>query len=238
MNQTQLGQATLGLTTFDVDLSSVLGLESAVHGFPSPVTDRALRSVPPDCQVPFLRGVGFDDPTIEFFRAHHGIPIQFYSAFISYSTEDALFAENLHDKLQGKGIRCWMDKHEILPGDDLHDSINDAIRLYDKVLLCASKNSLESWWVDREVGRATKKEERLWKERGKKVLSIVPLNLDGYMFDEAWTRGYADDLRSRNAADFVGWENDARKFDGQLDRVVAALRADENARRPPPEPKL
>ncbi len=97
---------------------------------------------------------------------------------------------------------------------------------------------MESWWVDREVERALKKEERLWKERGTRVLSIIPLNLDRYLFDEKWTRGYADDLRGRNAADFVGWESDANKFEGQLDRVVDALRSDDNARRPPPEQQL
>ena len=39
------------------------------------------------------------------------------------------------------------------------------VRLWDKVLLCCSKESLQSWWVDKEIQKALMKEEQLWKER-------------------------------------------------------------------------
>ena len=47
------------------------------------------------------------------------------------------------------------------------------------MLLCCSKDSLTSWWVDNEIGRAFAKKQVLMKDRKKKVLVLIPLDLDG-----------------------------------------------------------
>jgi hypothetical protein len=134
--------------------------------------------------VPFLRGAGLQEHTIAFFRSLIGKPIEFYSCFISYSHADKAFARRMYDSLQGKGIRCWLDEHQVLPGDHIFDAIDRGIKIWDKVLLCCSEASLNSVWVDREIEKVVKKEERLWNERKKRVLAIIPLNLDGYLFRE------------------------------------------------------
>jgi hypothetical protein len=184
----------------------------------------------------FLRGVGLPEKLIEYLPALLGQAIDFYSCFISYNHSDKSFARRLHDQLQGRGIRCWLDEHQLLPGDDIHDAIDRGIRLWDKVLLCASQTSLTSWWVDGEINRAFQKEAQLMKERGKKVLALVPLDLDGHL--STWESGKASEVRSRLTANFTGWETDNTIFETQFERLVRALRADDGGREAPPPPRL
>jgi TIR domain len=168
-----------------------------------------------------------------------GDGIQFFSCFISYSSLDKPFAVRLHDALQSKGIRCWLDEKQLLPGDDISRELERGIHLWDKFLLCASKNSLTSWWVEDEIKTTLEKEKTLEKERGKPVRKLIPLNLDGYIQTEEWDFGVLRQrIKSRIAADFRDWENSTSNFDKQVDRVIKALRADEGAREHPPPSRL
>lgn len=161
-----------------------------------------------------------------------------YSCFISYSYQDQTFARLLHDRLQSRGIRCWLDEHQLLPGDDIHDRIEQGIRLWDKVLLCTSKSSLTSWWVDGEINRAFQKESLAMKERGKKLLALIPLNLDDFLFSANYQSAKKAEIKSRVAANFVDWEKDNALFDRELEKVIRALRTDDAGREKPPSAKL
>jgi TIR domain len=228
----------VGTAFLDTDLSETKGLSEVEHRGPSSIgleTVFKSRGRIPDA---FLRGAGVPEIFLHYASSLTDSPIQFYSCFISYSHADKLFAHRLHDALQGRGIRCWLDEKQLLPGDQIHRVVDEAVRLWDKVFLCCSQASLTSWWVDKEIQKALMKEEQLWKERGKEVLAIISLNLDGQMFEPQWQDWKQQHLKTRLAADFSGWEKDNGKFDEQFERVVQALRADANAREQPPKPGL
>jgi hypothetical protein len=123
--------------------------------------------------------------------------------------------------------------------------------------LSASEPSLPTWWVDGEINRAFQKEAELMKERakreatrppgslpvrggegGKKVLALIPLNLDGFLFSADYQSGKKAEITSRVAANFVGWEKDHALFNRELDKVIRALRTDDTGRAKPPSPRL
>ncbi len=139
-----------------------------------------------------------------------------YSCFISYSHEDGDFAQKLRAELERRQIRSWLDVEDMTIGAKILDSVVEAIRRHDKVLLCCSEASLTSPFVDDEISTAIEKERELGQ------LVLMPLNLDGYLF-EGWRSGHAPRIRERLAADFVAWENDSTKLNQQVGRLVRAL---------------
>ena len=93
----------------DVDLQEVIGLETVHHLGSSTIgIDTLYRSKGKIPEV-FLRGCGVPEKLITFLPSLLEEAIQFYSCFISYSHADKDFARRLHDRLQGEGIRCWLD---------------------------------------------------------------------------------------------------------------------------------
>jgi len=224
----------------NVDLSRCEGLETVRHRGPSTIGIDTIYRSGGNISEKFLRGAGVPEPFIVQIKSLVAAisPAGFYSCFISYSHKDKTFAHRLHHYLQRRGIRCWLDEHQLLPGHDIYQEVDRGIRLSDKMLLCCSEHSLTSWWVDKEIGTAFAKEQQLRKERGVKVQVLVPLNLDGYFFSDKWKSGYEDEVRRRMAADFTKSSTDKAKFDEQVKRLIRALRPDEGTREKPPKGKL
>jgi uncharacterized protein YjbI with pentapeptide repeats len=238
LSEADLTNAHLLETIFgNTNLLSAKGLANCNFVGPCTLDHRTIQrsgSLP----LPFLRGCGLPDSLIEYLPSLLNNAIQFFSCFISYSHSDKPFAKRLFDTLQGRGIRCWLDEKQLLPGDDIYDHVDKGIRHWDKILLCCSEASLRSWWVDNEIGTALEKEQQLTKERGEKVLAIIPLNLDGYIFGDGWKSGYRAQIRRRLTADFRGWDGKHETFELAVQQVILALRSDEGAKPPTPRPKL
>ncbi|MBU1317801.1 MAG: toll/interleukin-1 receptor domain-containing protein [candidate division Zixibacteria bacterium] len=218
-----------------VNLTDAFGLDMCKHMSASSVDYQTLIKSKglPDV---FLRGCGLPDSLIDWYKLLHTKASEYYSCFISYSHDDKEFATHLFDALQNEGIRCWLDRHQILPGDDIRDQIDRGISRWDKVILCCSKSSLESYWVNTEIDKALRKEEQLWKERNQKTLAMIPLNLDGYLFD--WQNSRASLLTDRHAENLVGWKKDRSKLQNSIARIKKALRADGEDRERPPNSLL
>ena len=50
-----------------------------------------------------------------------------HDVFVSYSSKDKPTADAVCATLEGRGIRCWVARRDILPGTDWGESIIDAI---------------------------------------------------------------------------------------------------------------
>jgi len=232
------GATVVGTILGNSNLTGAKGLDTCVHRGPSIIDYQTLARSGP-LPIPFLRGCGLPDVFIEYLPSLINNAIEFYSCFISYSHADKAFARRLYDALQGRGIRCWLDEKHLLPGDDIYAQVDRGIRLWDKTLLCCSEHSLKpASWVDKEIIVALEKEDELARERGDKVRVLIPLNLDGYLFSDDWKSGYRAEIRRRLAADFRGWEASHAKCEEEIEKVIRALRSDEQAREPPPKPRL
>lgn len=202
----------------DTDLSQVKNLESIQHKGPSTVGIDTIYKSGGKIPEAFLRGCGVPDEFITYMRSLVVHPIQFYSCFISYSSEDQDFANRLYADLQNKGVRCWFAPEDLKIGDKIRDRIDESIRLRDKLLLILSKQSIASDWVEHEVESALE-EERL---TGRTIL--FPIRLDDVVMESnrAWA---ALIRRTRHIGDFTYWkEHDS--YQKAFDRLLRDLKTE------------
>ena len=201
--------AVISSTVFaDVDFSDVEGLEAALHEGPSTIgidTIYRSRGCIPEA---FLRGCGVPDDFIAYVKSFAGSPIEFYSCFISYSTKDQDFAGRLNACLQNNGVRCWFARHDLQGGRKLHEQIDEAIRLHDKLLLILSPHSMESEWVKTEIAKARRREVRE-KRRVLFPIGLAPFETlrDWECFDADTGRDSAREIREYFIPDFSNWKD-------------------------------
>ena len=113
LERADLGNARLIQTVLsDIDLSTTKGLSHCAHSGPCTIDHRTItksKNVP----LVFWRGCGLPDALIDYMPSLTIEAMQFYSCFISYSSENQEFAERLHADLQDKGVRCWFAPHDL-----------------------------------------------------------------------------------------------------------------------------
>jgi uncharacterized protein YjbI with pentapeptide repeats len=218
LEQVDWTNALIGWTQLDnLDLRTVHGLETVKHEGPSTIgMDTIYRS---NGQIPevFLRGAGVPETFITNMRAlvESMSPIDFYSCFISYAHKDENFARRLHADLQQRGVRCWFASEDLKIGDHYHQRIDEAIRLYDKLILVLSEAAIRSAWVEREVVAAREKEDQEQRE------VLFPVRLDNTVLEtkQAWA---ADVRRRWHIGDFTRWkEHD--QYQNVLNQLIGDL---------------
>lgn len=212
----------------DVDLSATRGLTSVWHRNPSSVGIDTIYKSKGRIPESFLRGAGIPESLINqihsLVNAEDGI--QFYSCFISYSSKDEEFAKRLHGKMRDAHLRVWFAPEDIQAGKKLHEQIETAIRVYDKLLIVLSEASLQSEWVITELRKARNGE----RQSGKRKLFPVRLTdmktlLDWECFDADGGKDLAVELREYFIPDFSNWrEHDP--FDAAFARLLKDLKAE------------
>jgi hypothetical protein len=104
LDRANFTDAHFGLTTLvTVDLHDAIGLETCRHYFGSKIDYLTLRNSCDSLPVQFLRGIGLSDRFIEYMPSLFDHAIQYCTVFISYSTKDQEFAENLYNNLKDEG---------------------------------------------------------------------------------------------------------------------------------------
>jgi len=221
-----LTRARIAFASFaEVNLSLAKGLETVVHEGPSTVGIDTIYKSRGKIPEVFLRGCGVPDEFIAYIGSMVGRPIEFYSCFISYSTKDQEFAERLHADLQVKGVRCWFAPEEMKAGRKLHEQIDEAIRLHDKLLLILSEHSMSSEWVKTEIANAREHEKREAKQL------LFPITLVPFEAIKQWKLFDADigmdsarEIREYSIPDFSNWK-DHDSYQTAFQRLVSDLKA-------------
>ena len=214
----RFARARCSLTTFaGVDLGEVLELADAIHRGPSNIdTSTFLRSLG-KTPTEFFRGAGVPDSFITHTRSFVALTADYQSCFISYSSHDRAFAERLHADLRARNLRCWFAPEDLKIGDRFQETIEDSIRLYDKVMIVLSDASVQSRWVEREVNAAREREDR--EDR----TVLFPIRIDDTVMNapQPWA---ADIRRTRHIGDFREWEAHA-SYIKAFERLLRDLKA-------------
>jgi hypothetical protein len=126
--------------------------------------------------------------------------------------------------LQNKGVRCWFAPHDVQGGKKLHEQIDEAIRIYDRLLLIVSEHSIHSEWVRREIAKARK------RERQEKRRMLFPVGLVDYKMLRAWEcldadEDLAQEIREYFIPDFSNWK-DHDSYQQGFERLLRDLKSE------------
>jgi hypothetical protein len=209
MQRANLTNASLDGTLFaDINLADVTGLATCIHEGSS-IVDHSTLQISGNLPIQFLRGIGLQEALIMSLPHLYQIP-KYYTCFISYSHKDRKFAEKLQWDLTRAGIQSYFAPHDMPIGRKVLDEIDREISIRDRLLLIASRNSIESDWVEDEVTKAFEEE----RKRGHEVL--FPIRLDDSIMKS--TEPWAAKLRARHIGDFRRWTTTAA-YEESFERV-------------------
>lgn len=110
--------------------------------------------------------------------------------------------------------------HDLEIGAPIVRGIDEAIRLYDKLLIILSEASVNSRWVEFEVSTALQREV----EQGRTML--FPIRLDDAVLHTP--SGWAAQLRTRHIGDVHAWK-DHDHYQAAFARLLRDLQAKDQA---------
>ncbi len=212
---TNLKNAIAGSTIFvDIDFSRVNGLETVQHEFPSSIGIDTIYRSQGNIPEKFLRGAGVPETFLAYMQSLVNRPIDYYSCFISYSSKDREFVQQLFEDLQSEGIRCWIAFEDLKPGDRIAERIEEAVRSFDKLLLVISENSIGSTFVNYEIATILQKEQQTHRTL------LFPIRIDDSL--PASIRDWSPLIFQRKAIDFRDWR-DSKQYKRALFRLIKEL---------------
>jgi len=123
-----------------------------------------------------------------------------FDVFISYSSADDTWVQKLRTALAAKGIRVWLDKDQIRPGDLFVDALETGIASANCVALVVSPESNRSGWVKEEYHRA------LVLHSPVRLIPVLLRNaeLPGFLSSRKWV-DFRDPNRFAQSVDELSW---------------------------------
>lgn len=105
--------------------------------------------------------------------------------FISYAKEDFTYADKLYNYLKENDFNPWIDKKDLLPGQDWNFFIKKALREANYIILLLSNTSVQKrGYVQREFKTALDYVE----EKLEDDIYIIPLKINNCIIPEKLTR--------------------------------------------------
>lgn len=216
LDGSDFAHAFIGLNVFaNINLGVSKSLDTVQHNGPSEISIGTIYRSKGKIPEVFLRGAGVPDTFIGYMSSLTEKALDYYSCFISYSSKDQEFVERLYADLQSRGIRCWFAPEDMKIGDKIWDTIDQYIRIPDKLVLILSENSINSNWVEDEVSAAYEEEHN----REKTVL--FPIRLDSAIKDS--NKPWALKVRSGHIQDFTQWK-DHNAYKKAFERLLRDLK--------------
>jgi hypothetical protein len=77
-----------------------------------------------------------------------------FDVFLSHNSRDKPWAVELKTALEARGLKVWLDKDEIRPGDQFAEALEQGIAQSATLALIISPEAVASGWVKREYHRA------------------------------------------------------------------------------------
>jgi hypothetical protein len=152
---------------------------------------------------------------------HRDVTARF--VFLSYSHKDTRFAEALSQQIEVRGLRLWFDRNDLqtesallrfgISEDEDSKLVSCLKRAIDRaswLMLVISRHSVQSRWVEAEVGLAA-------REGTKAHVPIACLLLETAILDTA--PAWVSSAAASHVYDFSAWETDG-SWNAPLKKLV------------------
>ena len=117
-------------------------------------------------------------------------------AFLCHSSGDKSAVKELYSQLIKDGVDAWLDKENLLPGQEWKFEIPKAVKNSDVVIVCLSSRSInKEGYVQKEIKLALDVAD----EKPEGTIFIIPARLEDCDIPERINRFHWVDLFSDNA---------------------------------------
>ncbi len=142
-----------------------------------------------------------------------------FDVFLSHNSIDKPWVSRLKDALQARGLRVWLDRDEIRPGDLFVGALETGLEESKAVALIISPESVASAWVKEEYSRAMS----LANDK-KQPLQLIPVilreaKLPGFLASRSWI-DFSDESAFDNNLEQLIWGITNKKPDNSISRTV------------------